>query len=296
MSTVLLEASGLAYRYPAGNWALIGVTLCIEAGDRLAVLGANGAGKSTLLLALAGLLPLGRGQLLWRGRLVQTAKSRSALRDQIGLLLQDPEDQLFAPTVEQDVAFGLVQRGASDGSALEQAHSVLRRLRISHLARRPVRQLSLGEKKRVALAGLLALRPALLLLDEPTAGLDCQGTQTLLPALDGLQADGVAVVLTTHDTNLAAQWATRVAILEGGRITAQGDKQRILPGRAVLEGAHLAPPLVYAAAAGLRELYPPSEAWPLPATLAELEQFIRRIAHSQRERTSGSQSSPCDIH
>jgi cobalt/nickel transport system ATP-binding protein len=289
MSAVLMEARGLGYHYEGSHWALRNVCLRICASDRLAVLGANGAGKSTLLLALAGLLPLAEGQLFWEGQPVQTGKSRTLLRDKVGLLLQDPEDQLFAPTVEQDVAFGLAQRGTPESIALEHARSVLDDLLISHLASRPVHKLSLGEKKRVALAGLLAVHPKLLLLDEPTAGLDHEGTRSLLEALERLHAGGAAVVLTTHDSHLAAQWASRVAILDGGQIAAEGGKERILLDRAVLDKARLTPPLPYVAATLLQKLYPPSTAWPLPATALELEQFILRIAQSMPNPVSDSQ-------
>jgi cobalt/nickel transport system ATP-binding protein len=278
MSAVLMEACSVGCRYAGSRWALRDVCLRLAAGDRLAVLGANGAGKSTLLLALAGILPLAEGRLLWEGRFVSTGKSRSSLRDNVGLLLQDPEDQLFAPTVEQDVAFGLVQRAMPDDAALDRARSVLADLRIAHLAGRLIHHLSLGEKKRVALAGLLALQPRLLLLDEPTAGLDCEGTRSLLDALGRLQAGGMAVVLATHDTNLAAQWADSVAILKEGRFVARGVKQDILSNASVLNGARLSPPLTYAAAAALREHFPCAKGAALPAVILELEQLIHRIA------------------
>jgi cobalt/nickel transport system ATP-binding protein len=217
MSATLLETNGLGYRYLADRWALRDINLHLGAGERVAVLGANGAGKSTLLLALAGVLPLTEGQLCWEGQHVKDGKSRSFLRDKVGLLLQDPEDQLFAPTVEQDVAFGLIQRGIPEDIASDRAQSALDRLRIPHLAKRPVQQLSLGEKKRVALAGLIVLRPALLLLDEPSSGLDHDGTQALFKVLGELQTDGTAVALSTHDANLAVQWTTRVVVLDSGR-------------------------------------------------------------------------------
>lgn len=279
--SLLVETRSLGYQYLPGTWALRDINLRIGAGDRLAVLGANGVGKSTLLLALAGMLHLTEGQLIWEGEPVRTRKSRSCLRDKIGLLLQDPEDQLFAPTVEQDVAFGLVQRGMPIHTALDRAHSVLDCLRISHLAGRLVHQLSCGEKKRVALAGLAALGPALLLLDEPSAGLDHDGTCALLEVLRNLQAGGAAVVLTTHDADLAAQWASTVAILDAGRVTTQGGNQRILSDRKLLDSARLVPPSTYVAAMALRELYPPSAEWNLPATLSELDRFVRRISQSR---------------
>jgi len=281
----LLETQGLGYQYIPGAWALRDINLRIHAGDRLAVLGANGAGKSTLLLALAGMLHLTEGQLICEGRPVRSRQSRSYLRDKIGLLLQNPEDQLFAPTVEQDVAFGLLQRGVPNHTALDRSRAVLDRLRISHLAGRQVHQLSLGEKKRVALAGLAAVGPSLLLLDEPSAGLDHDGRCALLEVLRSLQAGGAAVVLTTHDADLAAQWASTVAILDAGRVTAQGGNQRILSDHGLLDSARLVPPSTYVAAMALRELYPPSAEWKLPATLSELDQFVRRIAQSRPSHT-----------
>lgn len=284
MSGALLETCGLGYRYLPDRWALQDVNLHLGLGERVAVLGANGAGKSTLLLALAGVLSLTEGQLRWEGQPVKDGKSRSFLRDKVGLLLQDPEDQLFAPTVEQDVAFGLLQRGLPDSIALDRAQSALDRLRIRHLAKRPVQQLSLGEKKRVALAGLIVLRPALLLLDEPSSGLDHDGTRALFEVLSELQTDGTAVVLSTHDADLAAQWTPRVVVLDSGQIEGDGTREDILSNRAILERARVAPPLTYVAALALRELYPPSVEWTLPATPLELVEFVRRI----RKQTEGA--------
>lgn len=285
MMPPLLEAIGLGYGYRRGAWALHGVDLRIDAGDRVAVLGANGAGKSTLLLALGGVVTLTEGELRWEGRPAAGRKSRSLLRDKVGILLQDPEDQIFAPTVEQDVAFGLVQRGVPEDAVSVHVHWALDRLGVTHLAKRYVHQLSLGEKKRLALAGLIVLRPALLLLDEPSAGLDHHGAAALLDVLRELQTDGTAVVLSTHDTSLAAQWATRVVVLDSGRVITQGDSKAILTDSRLLERARLAPPATYIAAAALLELFPQSAEWPLPSTPAELDRFARRIVERHRSHS-----------
>lgn len=242
------------------------------------MLGANGAGKSTLLLALAGLLPLAEGRVLWEGRPVSGRKSHSFLRDNVGLLLQDPEDQLFAPTVEQDVAFGLVQRGMPDADALRLARGTLESLGIAHLAGRAVHHLSLGEKKRVALGGLLVLEPRLLLLDEPTAGLDRRGTRALLGSLERLCANGMTVVMATHDTSLAAQWAARAAVLHDGELLVHGPVQATLTDRQSLRLAGLEPPLTYTLAEALRGRLGLEQRLPLPATVEELEQFLHNSA------------------
>lgn len=238
----LLEAADLGCRYQRDAWALRHVSLRIDRGDRMAVLGSNGAGKSTLLLALGGAVMPAEGELRWEGHALTHGDTRALLRDKVGLLLQDPEDQIFAPTVEQDVAFGLVQREVPELVVAKHVAWALDRLGLTNLTRRPVRQLSLGEKKRLALAGLIVLRPALLLLDEPTSGLDYRGATALLDVLGELQRDGAAVLLSTHDTNLAATWASRVVVLHGGAVVASGTNNEILTDQELLDRAGLPRP------------------------------------------------------
>lgn len=242
MMAPLLEAADLGCRYQRDAWALRHVDLCVNRGDRVAVLGSNGAGKSTLLMALGGAVMPAEGELRWQGRALAERDTRTLLRDKVGLLLQDPEDQIFAPTVEQDAAFGLVQREVPEQMVKERVAWAMDRLGLTNLARRPVRQLSLGEKKRLALAGLIVLRPALLLLDEPASGLDYRGATALLDVLGELQRDGTAVLLSTHDTNLAATWASRVVVLNEGAVVARGTNNEILTDKGLLDRAGLPQP------------------------------------------------------
>ena len=169
MTPPVLETHGLSFAYAPGHWAVRNIDLQVTPGSHMALLGANGAGKSTLLLLLSGTLHLCQGEIAIEGRSV--GHSREGMRHwrkRVGLLLQDPEDQLLAPTVEQDVAFAPLQAGATEEQARAAVQQALQALDIEHLATRPVYELSLGEKKRVALAGLIVERPAVLLLDEPT--------------------------------------------------------------------------------------------------------------------------------
>jgi len=226
-----LAASDLWVRYGAGPWVLRGVDLAVETRDRLAILGANGAGKSTLLQALAGLVPLGRGHL---------TPSRPA--GGIGLVLQDPDDQLFGATVADDVALGLIDRGMTTDAARAPVATVLGALGLADLAEAAVHTLSIGQRKRVALAGVLVTRPAVVLLDEPTAGLDPFGVAELLAVLEDLRAGGTAIVLSTHDTTLASEWADRVCVLHQGRPLAHGAAAPVLADHTALNTARLRVP------------------------------------------------------
>jgi cobalt/nickel transport system ATP-binding protein len=144
------------------------------------------------------------------------------LRQQVGIVLQDPDDRLFGATVEQDVAFGPLNNGRSSAEARVLVDDTLASLDIRHLADRPIHELSLGEKKRVALPGVLVLRPDIILLDEPTAGLDFAGISAMLGLLNDLHRSGTTLVISTHDTELAYEWADEAWLLGNGRITAQG--------------------------------------------------------------------------
>lgn len=193
------------FAYSPEATVLRAVNLTVVGGERLILLGANGAGKSTLLSLLNGLLTPTSGAVLGNQRRVAT-------------VLQDPDDQLFADTPLRDVALGLFEQGIDDAAAAEMARVALEQMGVAHLAARPIFSLSLGEKKRVALAGALVVRPEVLLLDEPTAGLDWPGTEALLETLNSLSAGGTAIVAATHDTEALLGWATRGVVLAGGRI------------------------------------------------------------------------------
>lgn len=271
MSPPILEARGLTFDYPGGPTALRGLDLCVHRGRRLALLGANGCGKTTLLLHLNGTLRPRRGQVSIDGR--PAAYDRLALarwRGRVGLVLQEPDDQLFSATVYQDVSFGPLNQGLSEPAARERVHAALATLDIERLAERPCHLLSFGQKKRVAIAGLLAMGPEVLILDEPTAGLDGMGVAQLQAALDALQAQGTTLVLSTHDVDAAYAWADEVAILGDGILLCQGETTEILGNRGLLASAGLRMPTVLALASALRPL---RGRWPggrPPRTVEEL--------------------------
>jgi cobalt/nickel transport system ATP-binding protein len=214
---MVLQVEGLRHRYANGWAALNGVDLSIGVGETVVLLGANGSGKTTLLLHLNGLLR-GEGRITVGGEPLTNATA-GRIREQVGLIFQDSDDQLFMPTVWEDVAFGLRQRGVGPEESRSRAQAMLERLGIGALAERPPYQLSAGEKKRVALAGVLILEPALLVLDEPTTFLDPPGQRELIALLRELPQ---AKLVATHDIDFAEAIAKRGIFLEGGRVRDSG--------------------------------------------------------------------------
>ncbi|GAA0930232.1 ABC transporter ATP-binding protein [Pseudonocardia zijingensis] len=241
MTAPVLEARGLHFAYERGRAVLTGADLALPAGRRTAVLGPNGGGKTTLFRLLAGALAPDAGEVLLDGEPVRrTRAGRTALRSQVQLVLQDPDDQLFAATVAQDVSFGPVNLGLDEPTVRTRVDAALAALDLTAVADRPPHLLSFGQKKRVAIAGAVAMAPRLLVLDEPTAGLDPAGVEALLVTLAELEAGGTTPVLSTHDVDLAHRWADDVAVVVGGRVRT-GSADAVLSDPDLLSAARLGP-------------------------------------------------------
>ncbi|MEJ5998689.1 energy-coupling factor ABC transporter ATP-binding protein [Corynebacterium sp. H130] len=205
------------------DWVLRGISLDVPAGARLAILGANGSGKSTLLKLMAGAWRPAEGTISLEKPYDYSRRGRRHIREQVQLVLQEPDDQLFAPTVLQDISYGPVNLGASDVE--KRVADAMGLAGVTHLADRVPHRLSYGQRKLVALAGALAMRPRFLLLDEPTAGLDPIAVRSLLSVLAGLDC---AVVLTTHDVDFAWEFASDIAVLREGTLEV-GKSQLLQP-------------------------------------------------------------------
>ena len=214
----MIEVEDLRYRYPGGAPALEGVSFSLRQGEKLALVGANGSGKSTLLAHLAGCFPLGgQGDVRLFGRSV--GSDAESLRKVVGLIFQDSDDQLFMPTVLEDVAFGLVSRGMRVAEAHERALAVLETLSAAQLASRLPHRLSGGEKRVVALAGILVMEPEIVALDEPSSGLDPRARRRVIEMLRALDRP---MILATHDLDMALDVCTRALVLNRGKIAADG--------------------------------------------------------------------------
>ncbi len=232
-----IEVRGLRFHYPDGRPVLRGVDLRIEPGERVALVGPNGAGKSTLLLHLNGILQ-GQGEVRVCN-LPVTEETLGRVRSMVGLVFQDPDDQLFSTTVFDDVAFGPLQMGLPEAEVVARAARALEEVGFRDGRDRVSHHLSVGEKKQVAIATVLAMDPEILALDEPTSGLDPRARRGLIRLLGGLPQTMLAA---THDMRLVAELFPRTLILDSGRIVADDATATILADRELLEAHGLEAP------------------------------------------------------
>lgn len=266
-----LEVVDLHYSYPGGIDALAAVDLTLVPGEKLAILGPNGAGKSTLLALMNGTLRPSRGEIRLDGKPVVYDKAGlRALRQKVGLVLQDPDDQLFAATVFEDVSFGPLNIGLSSQHAADRVRETLAALQIGDLAERPTHMLSFGQRKRVAIAGIVAMEPDILLLDEATAGLDPLGVTHLLAALRRISERGTTIVLTTHDMDMAYGWADRIVIFGEGRVARIGAPAAVFEDAETIRRHHMGRPVIWEIAQLLRVRGVIDPALPLPRTRKDI--------------------------
>ena len=229
-----IAVDSLEFSYPDGRAALRGVDLHIQPGEKVAILGPNGAGKSTLLLHLNGLLHGRNGAVSILGRNVQEGDKHGLqeIRALVGVVFQDPDDQLFSPSVRDDVAFGPIYMGLSANEVDASVSEALSQVGLDGYEDRMPFHLSGGEKKRAAIASVLSMRPAILALDEPSAGLDPRARRGLIRLLDRLEQ---TILVTTHDMHMVKDIFPRAVIMDGGKVVADARTQEILADEALLE-------------------------------------------------------------
>lgn len=230
MSHHIVEVSDLAFTYPDGTAALAGVSFRIEHGVAVALVGANGAGKSTLLLNLNGYLPATSGRIRV-GDNVLTRETAPAVRKAVGIVFQDPDDQLFMPTVAEDVAFGPLNAGLPPEEVELRVATALDRVGMTHVRQRPPYRLSAGEKRAVAIASVLAMSPDILVMDEPSSNLDPRSRRRLIELLKSFEHTRI---IATHDLELVVEVCSRVIVMDGGRIVADGRTHEVLNDEALM--------------------------------------------------------------
>ncbi|MDZ8257788.1 ABC transporter ATP-binding protein [Nostoc sp. ChiQUE01b] len=247
MQEYLLEFEQIHYTYPgAQQSALNGLTLKIPSGQRCALIGQNGCGKTTLFLLANGLYKPDSGIVRWCGEpLNYHRNSLAKLRQKIGLVFQDPEQQLVASTVEEDISYGLCNLGLPEAEIKDRVEQALVEFELTVLAERPVHHLSLGQKKRVSIADVMVLQPELLVLDEPTAYLDVKQTRNLIATLKKIHRNGTTLVMATHDLDLVYRWADWVFVMDKGQLMLEGKPQDVFNQRTLLEELELGVPLMY---------------------------------------------------
>jgi cobalt/nickel transport system ATP-binding protein len=223
----LIETRDLCYSYPHSVKALEGINFIAPRNARIAVIGSNGAGKSTLFKHFNGIFKPTTGSVLIRGEPI-TKQNIREVRKFVGIVFQNADDQIFSPTVEQDVAFGPTNLGLDEETIHHRVHEALKIVGIEHLADRVPHHLSGGEKKRVAIAGVIAMEPEVLVLDEPTAGLDPQGVHDLVGFINSLSKKyGMTVIFSTHDVGLVAEVSDYIYVMNKGRFVAEGNVEQI---------------------------------------------------------------------
>ncbi|MCX9083690.1 MAG: ATP-binding cassette domain-containing protein [Candidatus Methanoperedens sp.] len=231
----IIEAQNLVYKYPDGTKALDDIDFSVDKGSITAIMGQNGAGKSTLFLHLNATLRPIQGTLYLKGEaFAYDKKGLHNIRRTVGMVFQNPNDQLLAPTVRQDIAFGPKNLKLPDPEIKQRVNEALRLVGMEAYADKPPHFLSGGQKKRVAIAGVIAMKPEIIVLDEPTAGLDPQGCSEIIDILDELNAEGKTIIFSTHDVDLAAKWADSIYVLHEGRIKRQGVPSQIFADHAMI--------------------------------------------------------------
>ncbi len=224
MSTPVLEVRGLAYAYPDGHQALFGVDLHVHRGERVALLGPNGAGKTTLVLHLNGILSSTVGEVIVGG-LPATRDHLQEIRRRVGIVFQDPDDQLFLGSVRADVAFGPANMGVRGPELDRRVMNALGQVGMAEFVDRPPHHLSFGQRRRVAVATVLAMEPEILVLDEPSSNLDPASRRELADILRGLD---VTLLMVTHDLPYALELCPRSVVLSEGRVVADGSTYAVL--------------------------------------------------------------------
>lgn len=243
---MLLEFDQVSYTYPnSAQPTLRNLTLGIPEGKRCALIGQNGCGKTTLFLLANGLYKPQKGNVLWQGAPFQYDRaSLMQLRQSVGLVFQDPEQQLVASTVEEDISYGLCNLGLPPAEISRRVQQALIDFKLTDLADKPVHHLSLGQKKRVAIADVMVMRPQLLLLDEPTAYLDPRQTRNLLRLLEDIQSTGTTVFIATHDLDFVYRWADWLLVIDQGQLVLEGTPQSVFAQRQIMEELELGMPTV----------------------------------------------------
>ena len=277
-----VNVTDLFYTYPDGTEALKGVNFKVMEGERVAVIGSNGSGKSTLFYHLNGLFSPTKGTVLINEEEI-TKTNLDKIRMTVGLVFQDPDDQLFAPTVWEDVAFGPRNMGLSKREVAERVNSALNMLHIADLKDKRPDNLSGGQKRLVSIAGVLAMNPEIIVLDEPTSNLDpCTSTAVMHLLVDLSRRMNIALIIATHDVDAIPQYADKIYVMHRGRFVAEGTPEVVFSNASVVRESHLRLPRI----ARLMEILHKEDNLPLknpyPLTIRGARNEIMRVINDKR--------------
>lgn len=244
MTNIQLSTENLSFTYPDGTHALKNINIEIEKGEKVAIIGPNGAGKSTLFSHFNGLTEPTSGCVKIEGKPISFEKDELLkVRQKVGIVFQDPNDQLFAPTVKEDIAFGPMNLGLSYDEVEKRVEDALKMVGMENYEDKTPHHLSGGQQKRIAIAGIIAMKPELMILDEPTAGLDPDGVEKVLNIMNQLNEEGMTLIISSHDIDMISKYANKIFVLYNGEIIESGNKNKIFSDMELLKKAHLRTPI-----------------------------------------------------
>lgn len=279
MKDIILKAEDLWFSYDDGNtYSLKGLSLEIERGKKVAFMGANGAGKSTFFLSLNGINRLEKGKIFIDGNeLAYDKKSLLEARSKVGIVFQDPDNQLFSASVRQEISFGALNMGMSEEEAGKAVDEIIEILEITPFKDRPTHALSGGQKKQVSIADVMVMKPEIVILDEPAAALDPKHTVIVNKIIDMMVEKGITVLISTHDVNFAYEWADEVVVISEGKTLMHGVPDEVFSDRDMLLRTNLAQPAVLEMFNSLVAKKLLSKDLKVPKTLQQLEEYIAEI-------------------
>ncbi|MBM7614354.1 energy-coupling factor ABC transporter ATP-binding protein [Alkaliphilus hydrothermalis] len=276
-SEYILQTKDLHYIYPDGTQALRKLSISFEKGKKIAIIGANGAGKTTLFLTLNGVYKPTGGQVFFDGqRISYSKKELKDLRQKIGIVFQDSNSQLFSANVFQEVSFGPMNLGLPKEVVRERVNSALEKANIIDLKNKPTHFLSGGQKKRVAIADILAMEPSVIFLDEPTAFVDPVTSNEIMDFFDELNQEGVTIVLSTHDMDRVYPWADYVYVMNEGSLIGEGPPGEVFMNSETLKKAGLHKPLILEVYEEFIKHKPPSKDEQIPKSKQALFKFMTK--------------------
>ena len=244
MTNIQLSTENLSFTYPDGTQALKNINIEIEKDEKVAIIGPNGAGKSTLFSHFNGLTEPTSGCVKIEDKPISFEKDELLkVRQKVGIVFQDPNDQLFAPTVKEDIAFGPMNLGLSYDEVEKRVEDALKMVGMENYEDKTPHHLSGGQQKRIAIAGIIAMKPELMILDEPTAGLDPDGVEKVLNIMNQLNEEGMTLIISSHDIDMISKYADKIFVLYNGEIIESGNKNKIFSDMELLKKAHLRTPI-----------------------------------------------------
>lgn len=279
MNEVILKAENVFYSYDDGKThSLNGLSLEIRRGKKIAVMGANGSGKSTFFLCCNGVYRPSEGTIYFHGKPVDySRKGLLQLRQKVGIVFQDPDNQLFSASVFQEISFGILNLGVPEEEARKEVERIMDEMEITPYRDRPTHALSGGQKKQVSIADILIMKPEIVILDEPAAALDPKHTVLVNQAVDRMTGEGITVMMATHDVNYAMEWADEVMIFRDGTVAAHGVPEQVFEDKQLLQETNLEQPAVLQLFDSLKKKGILKEGLPLPRSLGALLQEIERL-------------------